>query len=459
MEGGPRVVALPEWARPFAAHRRYKSARGGRASGKTWTFARLIAARAANEPIRVACGREFQSSIKVSAKPALEIAIRQLGLSDRFVVQEQTIRGRNGSFFFFRGLERNRDEIRGWEDVDLVWVEEAQRLSEESARVLIPTIRKPGSELWFSWNPKYRSDWAWRRFVLSGRPDDLSVVVNYNDNGYRRRRDGEWVSWLPPEADDERRYDRRFNPDLYAHIWEGHPDDTGAERKLLPYAMLSDCVEAYGKYAEQATGMTEVGLDVADTGVDMNAVVVRRGPCVEYVDEWRAKIISETSWRAHGVAAEHGATRLYYDAGGPGAGVRSDFAKMADRPYVVRPELFGGRVKGKAVRFSYRVANEEFFARRNAQMGWALRLRAQATGRLLAGEDVDIDRCLFISPKIRQLEKFLAQMTQPAWRENPVTGKTELMKRDEEKEPSPDMYDACALAFAHDSEHGLKARV
>ena len=128
-------VHLPKWAAPFAEPRRWKTAYGGRGSSKTWSVAHLLVAQAAAQRLRVACLREFQSSIKVSAKPALEIAIHRMGLADYFDIQTQAIVGQNGSLFFFRGMERNREEIRGWEDVDRVWTEEAQRLSYATARV------------------------------------------------------------------------------------------------------------------------------------------------------------------------------------------------------------------------------------------------------------------------------------------------------------------------------------
>ena len=441
---------MPKWSSTFALPAPYKSAYGGRASGKTTAFARLLAAQAYQEPLNIMCCREFQSSIDASAKAALEKAIFDLGLSGAFRILTHEIRGLNGSRFRFRGVERGREEIRGWEGVDRVWVEEAQRLTEATATVLVPTVtRKPGCEVWFSWNPVARSDWVWQRFVVSPRESDVVRMVNWRDN-----------PWFPAGSVEEREQCLRETPELYDHIWEGKPDDAGATR-VLPYSLLELCVEA-GKRAEWTARFegeyVEIGLDVADTGDNFNALAIRRGPLLAHVEKWASPTLGRTARRADRIAREVGAARVHYDAGGVGAGVRSYFAEMGDdRPYSTRPEIFGSAVKGPKTTYSYKLDNTQFFARRNAQLGWALRLRALATQRLLNGEDVELERCLLISPKIERMGELLSQLAQPEYRENEVSGKIEIAKRDED-EASPDLYDAAILAFARDSANGLRAR-
>ena len=444
---------LPRWAIPFAQPAPYKSARGGRTSSKTRTFSSLIIARCTTTPTRVMCCREFQSSINVSAKHELEAEIHRKGLSQYWKIQDQRLLCSNGSVIMFRGLERNREEIRGWANINIIWVEEAQRLSHASAGVLVPTIqRNPGVEMWFSWNPTNRTDWVWERFVQNPRPTDVSAIVNWREN-----------PWFPPEAEVERLADMKSNPSLYDHIWEGQPDDEATAQKVLPYPLLSLCLEAFDAgHAEFWTKegnerQPDLGLDVADRGTNFNALVTRIGPLITDARKWRSNIIGETARRADRIAREVNANRVFYDAGGVGAGVRSYFSEMDDRPYFTRPEQFGGAIKGPKTTYSYRLSNEQMFARRNAQLGWNLRVRAENTQRLMNGEEVLKERCLFIDSSIPDLNAFLAQLSQPEWRENEVTGKTELMKRDED-EPSPDMYDAAVLAFAKDTENGLKRR-
>ena len=397
----------------------------------------------------VVVAREFGTSINVSAKLALKAAIERYGVGDLFDIQDRQIVGRNGldALIWFRGIERNREEIRGWESVDDFWGEEAQRFTHATANVLIPTLRKPGVERWFTWNPTSRTDWIWQRFVERPRPTDVSALVNWRDN-----------PWFPPEANIERLDTLKNQPEMYPHMWEGEPDEEGTVRRVLPYRLLALCVEAYREYATQGFGaMPNMGLDIADTGGNFSALCQREGPIIRHAEKWQSVIIGDTARRADHHAREHGVQQIFYDAGGMGAGVRSYFREMQGRPYSVRPEMFGGAVKGPETTFSYRITNKDFFANRSVQMGWTLRLRAERTRRLMNGEDVPLMECLFIDPSMPNLEEFMGQLAQPTWKTNEVNGKTELDKRDDD-EPSPDLYDAAILSFAGDSFNGLRAR-
>jgi len=193
----------------FQPHR-YKVAYGGRGSGKSWSMARALLVKAANEPTRVLCAREIQRSIKQSVHTLLNDQIQALGLGPFYEVLETEIRGLNGSTFSFTGLATNTVEsIKSFEGCDIVWVEEAQTVSKKSWDILIPTIRKPNSEIWVSFNPNIDTDDTYKRFVVEA-PDNAKVVkVNYTDN-----------PWFPAVLETERLHSLKTNPD-YANIWEG----------------------------------------------------------------------------------------------------------------------------------------------------------------------------------------------------------------------------------------------
>lgn len=174
-----------------------------------------------------------------------------------------------------------------------------------------------------------------------------------------------------------------------------------------------------------------------------------------HAESWSSQVLGDTARRADTYCREHGARQLYYDVTGVGAGIRSHLSEMRDRDYGAQPVNFGGAVAGQKRTFTYRVSNKDFFSRRNAQLAWALRLRAQRTGRLLDGEAVDPDTCLFIDSSIPRLESYLAQLSQPEWKED-TSGRVVIDKTPEDA-PSPDLYDATALAFAADSRSGLRA--
>ena len=129
---------------------------------------------------------------------------------------------------------------------------------------------------------------------------------------------------------------------------------------------------------------------------------------------------------------------------------------MGQRPYSARPVNFGGKITGEKTQYSRGASNADFFSRRNAQLAWALRLRAMMTRRLMDGEDVNPEYCLFIDPKISRLEAFLAELGQPEWEED-ASGRVKIEKCPEDA-PSPDLYDAAILAFAVDSRYGLRLR-
>ena len=193
----------------FQNHR-YKVAYGGRGSGKSWSMARALLIQAANEPTRVLCAREIQKSIKQSVHTLLNDQIQALGLGAFYEVLEAEIRGLNGSTFSFTGLATNTVEsIKSFEGCDIVWVEEAQTVSKKSWDILIPTIRKPNSEIWVSFNPNIDTDDTYQRFVVEPPENAKVVKVNYTDN-----------PWFPEVLEIERQHSEKTNPD-YANIWEG----------------------------------------------------------------------------------------------------------------------------------------------------------------------------------------------------------------------------------------------
>lgn len=205
-------IETPRWLVPFLEPARYKAAYGGRASGKSHAFAEMLIERCVLAKTRAVCIREVQNSLKESVRQLLIDKIAKFGLQDSFEVLEAEVRGPNGSLIIFRGMQAyNAETIKSLEGYDVAWVEEAQTLSHTSLRMLRPTIRAPGSELWFTWNPRHDSD-AVDDFFRGASPPSRSIIkrVNYNDNPY-----------LPDEMVQEMQDDRRRNPEMATHVWDG----------------------------------------------------------------------------------------------------------------------------------------------------------------------------------------------------------------------------------------------
>ena len=135
-----------------------------------------------------------------------------MGLQSYYTWTDSEIRGHNGTLFIFKGLWRNPETVKSLEGTDIVWIEEAQAISQASLRTLTPTVRKPGSEIWFSWNPRNRDDPVDVMFRGPDGPPPNSIVVNVT---YRNN------PWLSDELKAEIEWDKRHDLDKYNHVWLG----------------------------------------------------------------------------------------------------------------------------------------------------------------------------------------------------------------------------------------------
>jgi len=205
------TIYMPEPAqRVIAANARYKVLEGGRGSGKSYSFADALIARAAHEKIRILCTRETQNSIRDSVHRLLTDRINELGYDNFYGIQKDSIYSRIGSEFIFKGLHHNISEIKSTEGIDICWVEEAEKVSEDSWTILIPTVRKERSEIWVSFNQEDEDSATYVRFIKSPSPDCISAHLTYRDN-----------AMFPEVLRRQMEYDRQVDPDKYEHVWEG----------------------------------------------------------------------------------------------------------------------------------------------------------------------------------------------------------------------------------------------
>jgi phage terminase large subunit len=205
-------IPTPRWFVPLLAPARYKGVHGGRGSGKSHAVAEYVVERAATAKTDVVCLREVQKSLQQSVKKLVESKIETLGVGSLFDVQHDRIKAHNGGVIIFQGLANHTAEsIKSLEGFDIAWFEEAQSCSQRSLDLLRPTIRKPGSEILFTWNPSKGTDPV--DVLLRGErrpPSSVVVEANFADN-----------PWFPDVLREEMEYDRSRDPDKYAHIWLG----------------------------------------------------------------------------------------------------------------------------------------------------------------------------------------------------------------------------------------------
>ena len=203
------VIETPEaFAELYESHR-YKVYWGGRGGAKSTAFADALLVLGEQAPLRILCTREKQNSIKESVHALLEARIKSGGFTGYEVLRDR-IDHENGTKIFFMGLWNNIDSIKSVDGVDICWVEEANTVSEESWKKLIPTIRKPGSEIWVSFNPELKMDAAYQRFVINPPKNALVKQVSWRDN-----------PWFTQELRDEMDHLRATDEQEYLHVWEG----------------------------------------------------------------------------------------------------------------------------------------------------------------------------------------------------------------------------------------------
>lgn len=202
----PRVFA------PLLQPARYKAVHGGRGSGKSHFFGELWLEENISDKRDVVCLRETQKSLQFSVKKLLESKVGRFNAGAYFDIQDKVIKSSRGGITIFDGMQNHTaDSIKSLEGFDIAWFEEAQSASQKSLDLLRPTLRKETSEIWLSWNPGKATDPV-DALMRTGKPPPRSIIVeaNYTDNPY-----------FPASLREEMEYDKRRDPDKYAHIWLG----------------------------------------------------------------------------------------------------------------------------------------------------------------------------------------------------------------------------------------------
>ncbi len=238
---------------------RYKILHGGRGGTKSWGIARALLIMGAERKMLVVCARETMQSIKDSVHRLLASQIERLGLHAHYTIEKATIRGSNGTEFIFAGLLHNVDQIKSLEGADVVWVEEAQRVSKESWDKLVPTVRAPGSEIWVSFNPELDTDETWRRFCITPPTGAKVVQVGWRDN-----------PWFPEVLELERLDMQRMDPAGYRNVWEG---ETRSSVEGAIFAAEIQLAEDEGRIAKFPVDRTKPINTYWDLGFgDKNAI-------------------------------------------------------------------------------------------------------------------------------------------------------------------------------------------
>lgn len=211
-------IKLPPKLIPvFTGEADYRGAFGGRGSGKTRNFAKMTAVHGyrlsmAGEEGLIVGAREFMNSLDESSMAEIKAAIREEEwLADHYELGEKFIRTRDRRIEYdFVGLRHNLDSIKSKAKIRLLWVDEAEPVSETAWTKTIPTVREEGAEIWLTWNPERKTSATHKRFRETPPERSKIVELNWRDN-----------PWFPAILERVRLSDQRDRPDSYAHVWEG----------------------------------------------------------------------------------------------------------------------------------------------------------------------------------------------------------------------------------------------
>ncbi len=403
------IAKIPQIFAPLIKQKkRYKLYYGGRAGGKSYAFADSLLFLGRMKKLRIACMREIQNSIKDSVHKLLSDRIAFYNLNDYKVTETQIINKITGTTFIFKGLqEQSVGNIKSLEGIDIVWLEEAQKISKKSWDILDPTIRKSGSEIWISMNREEENDPVWK--AVAANPDERTLVVkvNYTDNPFC----SEEMKYLAAKCKAE-------SPEDYEHIWLGAPVSAGSH-KLIASKIVR---EAARTPLIKTSSPLIIGLDVARFGDDKTVFCLRRGRlCAEFIAFAGLDNVAVANQATHYIRNLRPA-RVFVDAGGVGGGVVDI---LHDRGFkkIVRAVMFGARA-----------LNDDRYHNRRAEMWDELRqwLNSEPAVKIPDDENLCAELCA-VNKKYDS------------------RGRLQLEEKDEIKKRlgrSPDMADALALTFA-----------
>jgi phage terminase large subunit len=312
---------------------RVKLAKGGRGAGaKSWSTASLLIQRAQREPIRIGCFREVQKTIEESSYQLLKETIERLRYPGWRITRE-SIESAAGAHIIFRGLVdiRAANQVKGLEGFDIFFLDEASQISHDSIRMMLPTLRKDGSELWAVWNPETEFDPVYTRLWMADRNDILRVnlLPGKVDNPF-------WTENLQLEMDA----DYRNNPDEAEHTWGGQPRKQGDNAVMSRVAIRA----AMSRTAEE-TDPDEIGVDVARFGKDKTEMYRRKGFKTIAHKEFAKKdipFVTDAAWDFAGRSSE---IPIKVDDTGVGGGVTDGLKRLGAN---VIPVNFGGVPKDKS---------------------------------------------------------------------------------------------------------------
>ena len=453
------LATISEKALPaLTSNKRFIGLVGGRGSGKSEGESQKCVAKMHDNGEKVACFREFQNSIDDSVYSSLEGYIGKWNMSG-FKCNNGHIKHASGGEAKFRGIARNPDSIKSMNGFKTFWVEEAQASSENSLKLLTPTMREEGGQIVFTANPGSSEDPFSRRFITPFKDgldrdgfyeDDLHLIIkiNWRDN-----------PWFPESLNQERMWDYEHLPRaLYDHIWEGEFNDS-VENALVMSEWFDACIDAHIKLGFKSHGVVKVTHDPSDLGSDPKAIALRKGNVFLAVEERDDLDVNEGCDWATGFAVEHNADQFEWDVGGMGTGLRRQVndslgntkidvyqfngASSTDRPDAKYEASLSSNVQQQKT-------NKEVFRNLRAQCYASIRDRIYLTYRAVVHDEIcDPEKLISFSSDIKHLSKLRSELCRMPIKPN-GSGLLELYTKDQMRRmfklASPNLSDVVMMS-------------
>lgn len=433
----------------WKAPARYRVLYGGRSSSKSWDAAGFAIFLACNYKVRFLCARQFQNKIAESVYTLLKIQAERFGLAHEFKFTDNSIiHLRTKSEFIFYGIARNIDEIKSTVNIDVLWLEEAHLLTAEQWKVLDPTLREKGSQIWVIFNPRFASDFAYQRFVVKPPPKSIVRMINWPENPF-----------LSDDMRDVILNAKEEDEDEYNHVYMGVPLTDDA-RVIIKRSWIEAAIDAHITLGFEAKGRHIVGFDVADDGDDKCANVYAVGSVAMWSEEWKGgedELLKSCS-QTYRNASERGAA-IRYDCIGVGAGAGAKFDELnqaSSGKHVTYAKFNAGDSVNDPDRFYVhnmqdRIKNRDYFSNLKAQTWWLIADRFRNTyDAIRNGTKYRDDELISISSAMPNIEKLKTELSTPR-RDFDANGRVKVeAKKDLAKRgiASPNVADAFVMCFA-----------
>lgn len=451
----PRIK-IPEKLKLLLKPKRFKVCIGGRGGGKSVSVCKLLLSVIDTTGASILCAREFQNTLDDSIYSLLTSNIDEMGLSN-FNIQASSISHKNGGQLKFKGLARNPHSVKSLFGFTYCFVEEAQSISENSLKLLTPTIREKGSELWFVGNPQSSADPFSQRFIIPFQnaldkdgyyEDDLHTIIkiNYDDN-----------PWFPAELEQERLWDyEHLSRAKYDHIWLGAHNDE-VDDAIIAAEWFDAAIDSHKKLGFKPMGAIIASHDPADS-VDNIGYVLRHGSVILDVKELDAPDVNAGCEQALNLAIEAKCDYFVFDADGLGVSLRRQVLTALSGKGVTTV-LFRGSEGAEFPNSVYqgdlanRLANrtnKETFKNRRAQQFWKLRDRFFKTYLAVEkGEYIDPDELISLSSDIECLQQLRSEVCRIPTCPNGM-GLIQIESKEKMKKmgiPSPGLADSLMMSL------------